>query len=158
LDSDGRTGLLRGVPVLGSINDVVDVVEQFADAGDRPRKLVIVDRTLPGIVLDGLVEAATRLGVTLARVPDPTLLQPGVHDETALQPISVEVLVGRSEIVLDAVPVLSMRSGKRVLVTGAGGSIGSEIVRQVCACGPAAICLLDAAEFNLYTIDHEVAI
>jgi O-antigen biosynthesis protein WbqV len=44
-----------------------------------------------------------------------------------------------------------------VLVTGAGGSIGSEIVRQVCAVGPAAICLIDASEFNLYTIDAQVS-
>ena len=58
---------------------------------------------------------------------------------------------------LDPRPVHRFVAGRRVLVTGAGGSIGSEIVRQVCAIGPAAICLVDASEFNLYAIDAEVS-
>jgi O-antigen biosynthesis protein WbqV len=158
LDQDGRGSQLRGVPVLGTINEAASVVESFADAGDRPRKLVIVNRTLSREALDNLVEVANRLGVTLARIPDPTMLRPGVQEEAhELQPISVEDLLGRPQIVLDPVPVLALIAGRRVLVTGAGGSIGSEIVRQICAIGPAAICLIDAAEFNLYTIDSEVA-
>lgn len=157
LDQDGRGSQLRGVPVLGSIADAEAAIESFADAGDRPRKLVIVDRTLPVGMLDQLVEIANRLGLTLARVPDPTVLKPGAHEENELQPISVEDLLGRPQVVLDPTPVLHLIAGKRVLVTGAGGSIGSEIVRQVCDIGPTAICLLDAAEFNLYTVDCIVA-
>jgi len=157
VDRDARTAQLRGVPVLGTIRDAAAVVEGFADAGDRPRKLVIVDRMLPVEELDRLVEIANRLGVALARVPDPTLLRPGVHEESVLQPISVEDLLGRPQIVLDPTPVHELVARRRVLITGAGGSIGSEIVRQVCAIGPAAVCLLDASEFALYTIDAEVA-
>lgn len=156
LDKDTHTAQLRGVPVLGTINDAAAVIERFADAGDRPRKLVIVDRTLPAEVLNGLVDVANRLGVSLARGPDPTLLKPGAHEVNELQAFSVEDLLGRSQIILDPAPVRLLITGKRILVTGAGGSIGSEIVRQVCAVDPAAICLLDAAEFNLYTIDSEV--
>lgn len=158
LDRDARTAQLRGIPVLGTIGDVATVIESFADAGDRPRKLVIVDRTLPVEELDRLVEIANRLGVSLARVPDPTLLRPGVHDESVLQPVSVEDLLGRPQIVLDPAPVRELVARRRVLITGAGGSIGSEIVRQVCAIGPAAVCLLDASEFALYTIDAEAAL
>jgi FlaA1/EpsC-like NDP-sugar epimerase len=157
LDQNAANAQLRGVPVLGRIGDVASVVESYADAGDRPRKLVIVDRRLPVEELDRLVEIANRLGVALARVPDPTLLSPGAHDESVLRPVSVEDLLGRSQVVLDPAPVRALVTGKRVLVTGAGGSIGSEIVRQVCELGPAAVCLIDASEFNLYTIDAEVA-
>jgi FlaA1/EpsC-like NDP-sugar epimerase len=146
------------VPVLGAIADAGAVIKGFPDASDRPRKLVIVNRTLSREALDNLVKVANQLGVTLARVPDPTVLHPGVQEEAnELQPISVEDLLGRPQIVLDATPVLALIAGKRILITGAGGSIGSEIVRQVCAIGPAAICLVDASEFNLYTIDGEVA-
>src|SRR6266851_2290894 len=155
---DGVDGnLLGGVPVLGKVTDVERVVKKFSDAGDRPRKLVVVDRTLPPAPLHALVESADRLGLTVARGPDPTRFRPGTSDAPELQPVSVEDLLGRPQIVLDPTPVHRFVAGRRVLVTGAGGSIGSEIVRQVCAIGPAAICLVDASEFNLYTIDAEVS-
>jgi FlaA1/EpsC-like NDP-sugar epimerase len=57
---------------------------------------------------------------------------------------------------LDVAGLAELFSGRTVLVTGAGGSIGSEIVRQIGAIGPSALCLVDASEFNLYTIDAEV--
>ena len=157
LDDNAQGALLRGVPILGSVSQAAAIVEGFGDAGDRPRKLVVVDRTQSPAGLNELVNVANRLGLTIARVPDPTLLQPGMHDATELQPISVEDLLGRSQIVLDPAPVQALIAGKRVLVTGAGGSIGAEIVRQVCGIGPAAICLVDASEFNLYTIDAQVS-
>jgi FlaA1/EpsC-like NDP-sugar epimerase len=154
---DGVDDLLGGVPVLGKISDMERVVAKFRDAGDRPRKLVVVNRALPPARLNALVESANQLGLTVARGPDPTRLRPGASDPPDLQPISVEDLLGRPQIVLDPGPVHGFVAGRRVLVTGAGGSIGSEIVRQVCAIGPAAICLVDASEFNLYTIDSEVS-
>jgi FlaA1/EpsC-like NDP-sugar epimerase len=155
---DGVNGdLLGGVPVLGRVLDVERVVRAFSDAGDRPRKLVVVDRVLPSAQLNALVESANRLGLTVARAPDPTHFRPGTSDGPELQPISVEDLLGRPQIVLDPEPVHRFVAGRRVLVTGAGGSIGSEIVRQVCAIGPAAICVVDASEFNLYLIDAEIS-
>jgi FlaA1/EpsC-like NDP-sugar epimerase len=157
LDDRVNGDLLGGVPVLGGIADVERVVKKFRDAGDRPRKLVVVDRALQPARLDALVESANRLGLTVARGPDPTRFRPGTCDAPELQPISLEDLLGRPQIVLDPRPVHRFVAGCRVLVTGAGGSIGSEIVRQVCAIGPAAICLVDACEFNLYTIDAEVS-
>ena len=156
LDSDGRMPQLRGVPVLGTIADAGAVIEDFGDAGDRPRKLVIVDRTLSPEVLDQLIEVASRMGLSLARGPDPTLLVPGAREVNELQPFSLEDLLGRSQIILDPAPVRTLIAGRRILVTGAGGSIGSEIVRQVSALGPAALCLVDHSEFNLYKIDTEV--
>lgn len=152
--SDGPQGvILRGIPILGVLGEVESVVESFGDAGDRPRKLVVVDRDLTPAVLNRLVEAANRLGLTIARGPDLTSLRPGMQDEVVLNPISVEDLLGRPQVVLDPAPVKTLIKDRRVLVTGAGGSIGSEIVRQVCAIGPSAVCLVDASEFNLYTVD-----
>jgi O-antigen biosynthesis protein WbqV len=157
LDDQASGTLLRGVPVLGRIDEAEKVVESFGDEDNRPRKLVVVDRTLAPAVLEALVAVVARLGLTIARVPDLTQLRPGAEDKAELQPISVEDLLGRAQIVLDPEPVKTLIAGKRVLVTGAGGSIGSEIVRQVCGIGPAAIGLVDASELNLYTIDGEVA-
>lgn len=156
LDDAMRGGMLRGVPVLGSIDEAEVAVERFEDAGDRPRKFVVVGKALAPDRLALLIEAANRLGLTVARGPDPTLLRPEMAGAPELKPISVEDLLGRSQIVLDGKPVRELLAGKRVLITGAGGSIGSEIVRQVCGIGPSAICLIDASEFNLYSIDAEV--
>jgi O-antigen biosynthesis protein WbqV len=157
LDDAAQGAMLRGVPVRGRVADAEKVIEDFQDAGDRPRKLVVVDRTLPASTLEELVKVANRQGLTVARGPDPSRLMPGASDAPELQAISVEDLLGRAQIVLDLEPVRRLVAGKRVLVTGAGGSIGSEIVRQVAAIGPAALCLIDSSEFNLYTIDAEAA-
>jgi O-antigen biosynthesis protein WbqV len=145
---------LRGVPVLGVLSDLERIVESYGDAGDRPQKLIIADRVMDSAILSDLVNSANTLGLTLARAPDPRVLRPGIEEKSELQPISVEDLLGRPQIVLDRGPVDRLLSGKRILVTGAGGSIGSEIVRQVCAMAPAAVCLIDSSEFNLYQIDR----
>jgi FlaA1/EpsC-like NDP-sugar epimerase len=157
LDDIAPGTLLRGVPILGTIAEAEKIIREFADDDDKPRKLVVVDRTLSPAVLENLVNVALQYGLTVGRVPDLTQLRPGAEDKPDLQPISVEDLLGRPQIVLDPAPVRSLIAGKRVLVTGSGGSIGSEIARQVCATGPSAICLVDASELNLYTIDAEVA-
>ncbi|MBN9088910.1 MAG: polysaccharide biosynthesis protein [Reyranella sp.] len=157
LDDLASGNLLRGVPVLGRIDEAEKVIESFGDDDNRPRKLVVVERTLPTEVLEQLVALVARLGLTIARIPDLSQLRPGTEDKPELQPISVEDLLGRPQIVLDPAPVMGLIAGKRVLITGAGGSIGSEIVRQVCSIGPAALCLVDSSELNLYTIDGEVA-
>jgi O-antigen biosynthesis protein WbqV len=156
LDDTQQGASLRGTPILGRIQDAAAVIESFADAGDRPRKLVLVNRDLPTEAINHLVDVANRFGLTVARGPDPTQFRPGAYAAADLQPISVEDLLGRPQIVLDPLPVHNLVAGQRILVTGAGGSIGSEIVRQICAIGPAAICLLDSSEYNLYTIDNEV--
>jgi O-antigen biosynthesis protein WbqV len=149
--------LLRGVPVLGRIDEAEKVVENFHDDGTRPRKLVVAERSLRPEVLEELLGVVSRLGLTIARIPNLSQLRPGTQDRAELQPISVEDLLGRAQIVLDPGPVHQLLAGKRALVTGAGGSIGSEIVRQVCAIGPGAVCLVDASEANLYAIDSELA-
>lgn len=156
LAETGHGTLLRGVPILGGLTDVERIVERFADAGDRPRKLVVVDRSLSPATLNSLLEISNGLGLTIARGSHPTQLRPGTFDAPELRSISVEDLLGRPQLVLDDKPVRDLLVGKRVLVTGAGGSIGSEIVRQICTIGPAAIALVDASEFNLYEIDAEV--
>ncbi|HIJ63133.1 MAG TPA: polysaccharide biosynthesis protein, partial [Rhodospirillaceae bacterium] len=74
-----------------------------------------------------------------------------------VKPIAVEDLLGRPQTVLDRSAMRSLIEGRRVLVTGAGGSIGGELVRQIADCAPAALSLLELSEFALYTIDQEIS-
>jgi FlaA1/EpsC-like NDP-sugar epimerase len=73
-----------------------------------------------------------------------------------VRPIAIEDLLGRPQMPLDRDAMRAMVAGRRVAVTGAGGSIGSELVRQVAGFAPAELVLIEQSEFNLYTIEAEV--
>ena len=72
------------------------------------------------------------------------------------RPIALTDLLGRPQAVLDRSALHKLIAGQRVLITGAGGSIGSELARQVCAYAPSRLVLVDASEFNLYSIAQEM--
>jgi O-antigen biosynthesis protein WbqV len=78
------------------------------------------------------------------------------QDRTRVQPIELADLLGRPEVTIDGAAVRSMIEGQCVVVTGAGGSIGSELTRQIARLKPARLAVIDACEFNLYSIDREL--
>src|SRR3546814_9938871 len=92
---------------------------------------------------------------TLFRSPDPAGLQHRGTGAIDLQFLNLTDLLDRPELKLDKTIVRETVRGCRVMVTGAGGTIGSELVRQLAALGPSEIVLLDHAEHNLYAIDME---
>jgi O-antigen biosynthesis protein WbqV len=74
-----------------------------------------------------------------------------------IKPIAIEDLLGRPEAVLDRVGMAELCRGARILITGAGGTIGSELVRQISDFGPSHVTLVDNAELHLYQIDMELS-
>ena len=111
----------------------------------------------PSTLLRSLIETSNRLDLPLARLPSMTELKASIAAGPALlAPIAIEDLLGRPEIHLDPAPLAKLVNGRRVLVTGAGGTIGSELCRQIAALGPAKLVLLEQGEFNLYTIEGEL--
>jgi FlaA1/EpsC-like NDP-sugar epimerase len=155
----GRAGrAIHGVRVLAEVGDAAAVVERLARDGRAPQRFVLADDGLDRASLRRLVALADAKGMTLARLPRLTELNPtDGHGAAALLPIAVEDLLGRPRQVLDAAPMRELIAGRRVLVTGAGGSIGSELARQIAGFGPAELTLLDNSEFLLYQIDREIA-
>jgi O-antigen biosynthesis protein WbqV len=93
--------------------------------------------------------------MTLARLPRLTEFKSGLVDTTEVRPVAIEDLLGRPQHPLDRPAMAGLVKGKRVLITGSGGSIGSELVRQVSDLAPQKLILVDHSEFNLYTIDME---
>lgn len=155
--SDGRVGRqIHGVPVLGTIDDVPKVVAQLALRGNPPQKMVVTIDDMDGQRLEHLLDLAERHGMTLARAPKMTELRDGVADSAQVRPVVIEDLLNRPQAVLDHDAMRTFIAGRRVLVTGAGGSIGSELVRQIASYGPAHLALFDCGEFNLYAIDLEL--
>ena len=152
---------IHGVDVLGSTDDLDGVVEQLGRRGQAPQRLIITDHRMDGAEIRRLLDDSDRLGIGLARTPRLTNLDANLDstafDTVALRPIAIEDLLGRPQMVLDRAAMAAMIQGRRVLVTGAGGSIGSELARQISDFGPSQLVLLDSGEFNLYTIDMEIA-
>ena len=104
-----------------------------------------------------LLDRADALAIPLARLPRLTDFQRHLDNpEPAIEPIALEDLLGRPQAVLDRDAMARLVRGRRVLVTGAGGTIGSELARQIAAYMPGRLGLLDHSEFALYAIDTEL--
>jgi len=157
--TDSRVGRnMHGIDVLATADNLEETLGKLAKSKrGLPRRLVLTGDALRHNDITKWVEIADQNGMTLARLPKLSDLREGLADPLQIRPVAIEDLLGRPQARLDRDKVRQMIVGRRVLVTGAGGSIGSELVRQIAAYGPANITLLDAGEYNLYAIDMEMA-
>ena len=150
---------IQGHPILGSVADAAAVLERLRIETRLPGTIVIATPDLSGPRLAAVVEQADRFGLTVRRAPRPTALDQG--DVRArpleLKPVVIEDLLNRPQVPLDRDGMARLIQGRRVIVTGAGGTIGSELARQVAAFGPARLVLLDNGEYALWQIDLELA-
>jgi O-antigen biosynthesis protein WbqV len=144
---------VHGLDVFGAVGEALSALERLRD---KPDLLIITAPELAGEALSGLLAAAGRFGVRVLRAPSLTRLAPAVQ-KIELQPIAIEDLLNRPPVRLDREGMAGLVAGKRVLVTGAGGSIGAELVRQVAGLAPAEMLLLDHGEFALWQIDLDMA-
>ncbi|WP_422126386.1 polysaccharide biosynthesis protein [Thioalkalivibrio sulfidiphilus] len=144
---------LHGVRVLGGLGQL----EQWLERLDVEVVLVAIPSASPKIMRH-VVDTCASANVECVTLPSLVELADGQVTVSRLRPVRLEDLLGRPEISLDDARVRDLLSDKCVLVTGAGGSIGSELVRQVAAYGPSKLVLLDHGEFNLYRIEHELAV
>ena len=142
--------VIHGVEVLGRNEDLPRVVADLDSKERRPQKLILVGGDVSGQTVQMLLTLAEQAGCPLERV-----VVQHEHIQRPM-PIAIEDLLGRPQSDLNRQAMAAMIGGRRVLVTGAGGSIGSELVRQISDAGPSHLTLLDHGEFNLYAIDMEV--
>ncbi len=151
----GRT--IRGVDVIGTVGDLETVFADLKARGLAPQRLVLTKEEITGAPVRDLLERAAGLGLTLARVPRATDFRHAEGDRIEIKSVAIEDLLGRPQTPLERGAMRAFISNKRVAVTGAGGSIGSELVRQIAAFGPAQLGLIENNEYALYTIDRELA-
>jgi len=153
--SDRQTGRrIHGRPILGGIGDLPAVLAKAREQGRMPDALVVTDPEFRGPPLAELIAQAEAEGVAVQRAPLATALVGA--DRIDLRPVAIEDLLNREQVSLDLAGMARLVGGSRVLVTGAGGSIGSELARQVAALGPACLTLVDNSEFALWQIDLEL--
>jgi len=155
-ESPGRVGRhIHNVTVLGTVAELETIVRSLS--GDaRPQRLVLTKDDIKGADVADLLTTAQNLGMTIARMPRMDELKSGAVDEVRTRPIAIEDLLGRPQQPLNRAAVADLVKNKRVLITGAGGSIGSELARQVAALGPQSLVLVENSEFALYLIDREM--
>ena len=147
---------IRGVRVLGTLDQAREVIDRLSRDGMAPRRLILAGDGIDGAQVRQLLELAEASGMSLARLPNLTDFKSELGDEIAMRPIAIEDLLGRPQTVLDRVGMRALIAGRRIMVTGAGGTIGSELARQIADFAPSHLTLLDYGEFNLYTIDLEI--
>ena len=154
-ESVGRT--IHGVNVLGTVDDLEAVSKNLKIKNLAPQKLILTKDEITGAPVRDLLDQATRLGMSLARMPKLTDFKDAATDDLKIRPVAIEDLLGRPQTPLDRDAMEALVKGRRVMITGAGGSIGSELSRQIAAFAPQSLSLVESSEFALYTIDREIA-
>jgi FlaA1/EpsC-like NDP-sugar epimerase len=148
---------IHGVDILGTFDQIPEAIDRLKRTGIAPQKLIVTSERIARDEVQRLLDVADSHGLTLARLPALSDLRAGVGDGVTVKPIEVEDLLGRPQTPLDRDAMRRLIEGRRVLITGAGGSIGGELTRQIAAFGPARLTLLDNSEYNLFKIDLELA-
>ena len=153
---------IAGVSIYGQTRDLRMVVTKLQGRGRQPQRVVITRPAgeFAGEGLRHLVDEADALGLSVGLMPALTEFRDAARAAQGkvpeLNPIAIEDLLGRPQTILDRSAVERLIAGRAVLVTGAGGSIGSELCRQVAALQPKRLALVDQGEFNLYAIEMEM--
>ncbi len=145
---------MQGLPILGGVSETRRVLERLAERDRLPDALVVTDAALAGRRMGYLLEEAQRQGIPVRQAPRATELRDAGGIE--LKPVALEDLLNRPQVRLDHAGLARLVRDRRVLVTGAGGTIGSELARQVAALGPSSLTLLDNGEYALWQIDIEL--
>ena len=151
-DADRRQGQeIQGVRVIGRLADIERVIADMA--------VDVVLLAIPSAshqVIQAVASRCQQFSVPCRILPSVAELADGRVAVSRLRQVQIEDLLGRDTIKLDDSDIHQLLAGCCVLVTGAGGSIGSELCRQILSHRPSRLLLLDHGEFNLYTIEREL--
>ncbi|MCK1482977.1 MULTISPECIES: nucleoside-diphosphate sugar epimerase/dehydratase [unclassified Bradyrhizobium] len=151
--SSDRGQFIRNVPVLGGVDDIEDVIADFTKRGKGIARVVMTPTAFePEAHPESILMRARKLGVIVSRMPS---LESG--DTPRLTAVAVEDLLLRPSEKIDYARLEALIEGKAVIVTGGGGSIGSEICERVVAFGAARLLIVENSEPALYAITETLA-
>jgi FlaA1/EpsC-like NDP-sugar epimerase len=141
---------LAGTRILGSINQLSKFKERF-----NVHKLIIASAELTNHQRREITEMASDLNIEVLTIPLMDDLVSGRLNISKMRPVEVEDLLGRDKVDLDVSDLKKLIQNKTVLISGAGGSIGSELCRQIVKFNPKTLICLDISEVSLYNIEQE---
>jgi FlaA1/EpsC-like NDP-sugar epimerase len=153
IDDDPRKYRLDvlGIPVVGNSSHIVKTVEKY-----KIENIIIAIPSLSKKEINRIFDECSKTKAKTQIIPKLEDLMTGKVSVNEFRDVQVEDLLGREPVELDMASISEYVSGKTVLVTGAGGSIGSEICRQICKFEPRKIVLLGHGENSIYLIDMEL--
>ncbi len=142
---------IHGIPVLGSLSDIAVIVE-----GHDVKEVMIAIPSATGDQIRRIVSACKACQIAYKTLPGIGEIIDGRVSIKALRDVNYEDLLGRTPVQLDMGEIRGYLDGKTVLVTGCGGSIGSELCRQILRFQPQTLILVDASEANLFHVEMEL--
>ncbi len=153
LDDDrNKIGLaIDGVPIYGPVGRIRAAVARY-----RAECVLVAMPSVPRAVLRDVLEKCRSSGLRIQTLPGLYQLANGEVQISALRDVEIEDLLGREQICVNLNEIMGYIEGKVVLITGGGGSIGSELCRQIATHRPKRLVLLDIYENSLYDIEQEL--
>jgi FlaA1/EpsC-like NDP-sugar epimerase len=150
-DAEKQGIKIQGVPIAGRRHQLVDVVRR-----NQAQQVVIAMPTAPGKIIREIVRACEQAKIKALIMPGIYELLDGRVSVNQLREVDIEDLLRRDAVRTDIADVRDLIQGKRVLVTGGGGSIGSELCRQILRCQPAELIILGHGENSIFAIQNEM--
>ena len=151
-DDKGKWGrFIQGIKVVGGRDKIIECAEMY-DIDEIIVAMPSISRT----EMSSILEICKETSCKLRSLPGMYQLVNGEVSVSKLRDVEVEDLLGREPIEVDLDSILSYVQGKRILVTGAGGSIGSELCRQIAAHKPSQLIMLDIYENSIYDVQQEL--
>ncbi|MGA7613638.1 MAG: nucleoside-diphosphate sugar epimerase/dehydratase [Thermoanaerobaculia bacterium] len=145
-DHEGKCGsYIRGIRVRGPISSIATIGEEC-----RATEALIAIPSASGKRMREIIQYLSEADLDFRTIPGVDQLVSGKVQVSQLRPVNIDDLLRREEIVLPGDPVRALFKGKRVMVTGAGGTIGSELATQILAFEPAHVALVERSEYALY--------
>jgi FlaA1/EpsC-like NDP-sugar epimerase len=151
-DPNKQGARIRGIEVLGATEQVRDLCERYA-----VDEVLIAMPSAPQRKIRHLVELCHGMNLRFRTVPAVSDLIEGRVEVSQIRPVDIEDLLGRDPVTLDTEAIGRYVQGKVVMVTGAGGSIGAEMCRQICRFKPRRLLLVERMENALFEINRELA-
>ena len=145
---------IHGIEVLGNFSQCEKIIEKLSAKGVKLYSLILAEEMLSGKNIHDLMRIARRFELPVERLFP---MASGDKDQFQRRAIALEDLIGRSAITLNMQSVYPWITGKRILITGAGGSIGLELTKQILNFFPKEVLLLDHNEYALYKAEREIA-
>ena len=149
---------IHNIPIIASINDDISIEKILKKENSQkflPRRIIITDQSLSAQSMEKLYVFSKKQGLALGVLPKVSNFSLNTQDKFITNPIAIEDVLGRKQRVHNP-NLLKEISGKSIIITGAGGSIGSEVCHQLSALSPKKLILIEENEYALYKVSKSL--